>query len=87
MGHENVRDEDNPKGSDKPFVQINFVNAHELKPNAKYLIVVSQEVMDESDVRKLTKSLGEMGIKNAVALHVPGDPDDAVKIIEQKESK
>lgn len=66
------------------FTQINFVNATILKPDARYIIVLNQEHFSVEDVAKLMQSLKQMGIKNAVALHIPGDPDDAVKIIKQE---
>lgn len=65
-------------------IHIEFINATELKPEAKYILVASQAQVDELQLTKIIGALNEMGIKNAVGVHVPGDPETAIRIIKQE---
>lgn len=65
-------------------VEINIVNATELKPGAKYIIGINKRYLSEEDVYKLGKRLDALGIHNAIGV-LSDNPDEAIKIIEQKE--
>jgi methylmalonyl-CoA mutase cobalamin-binding subunit len=67
-------------------IQIEFVNATELKPDSKYIIVASQDQVERDDLAVLIDKLKNLGINNIVALHVPGDPANAIHIIEQEKN-
>lgn len=64
--------------------KIHVVNATQLKPGAKYMFVIDKSAMPLEDVAALARHLRGIGIENAVAVMVDGDPKKLVKIIEQE---
>jgi hypothetical protein len=58
------------------------VPTFKLDPEAKYLIVIDSRAFTAEDAFKLTKYLKKMGMNNAVAMMVDGDPATAVRVIE-----
>ena len=66
--------------------KVNIVKAHtyELKPDSKYLIVLDNAAFSQHEAHQLLGQLREMGAPNALGMLVHGDPNKAVKIIEQE---
>lgn len=64
---------------------ITVVNATQLKPGAKYIFVIDKNAMTLHDVSALAKHLNKIGIENAVAMMVDGNPNKLVKIVEQED--
>lgn len=60
------------------------VVAHELKPDANYVIIMDQNSIDTSTVNDVIKSLRRQGIKNVVAFMVNGSTDDVIQEIKEK---
>lgn len=67
-------------------IKVNIVNATELKPGAKYIIGINRRYITGADTGALIKQLNKMGIKNSVGI-VSENPDEAIKIIEQKDTE
>lgn len=68
---------------DTKEVQINIVNAVELKPDKKYLLAFDSHHFTMENAHHLLQALKRMGIENALAVFTNGDPDEGIKIIEQ----
>lgn len=66
--------------------EIIIVNTTELKPDAKYIIGINRRYITVADTKALIKQLNKMGIKNAVGI-MSYNPDEAIKIIEQKDTE
>lgn len=64
--------------------RIIITHATELKPGAKYLIAIDRASISQEDAELLLKALKGMGIENALLLMTDGDPNTAVKVIEQE---
>lgn len=63
--------------------KIVITNATELKPGSKYLIALDRNSCTQEDAHLLLKGLKGMGIDNAVAFMLDGDPNQTLQIVEQ----
>lgn len=70
----------------KTEAKIAITHATELKPGSRYLIVVDQNSITGEDLHLLVQGLRGMGIENALALSVDGDPTKLVQVVEQPET-
>jgi hypothetical protein len=64
---------------------IVITHATELKPGAKYLIALDRHAISMEDTQLLLSGLKGMGIENAVAVMVNGNPNELVQVVEQSE--
>jgi hypothetical protein len=68
-------------------LDVNIVQAHvaELKPDSRYIILLNGDKVTTEEAQRMLLQLDRMGIKNTLAMQVPGDPTNAIKIIEQED--
>lgn len=71
--------------SRKQEVEIVIANVTELKPDARYLIGLDSRAVSTDTADKLATRLDELGFANFVIMLSKGDPNETIKIIEQKE--
>lgn len=65
-------------------VKMVVAEAHELKPDKKYLIALDDNSITMEDAETLLKELKKIGVTNSVAIVTKGKPRDVLKIIEQE---
>lgn len=64
--------------------KIVIANATELKPDSKYLIVLDRNSCTMASAHDLLQGLKALGIDNAVAFMIDGDPNKTLQIVEQQ---
>lgn len=65
-------------------VELIKASVSELDPNKNYVIGLNQELISKADAAYLMECIEGMGVKNIVVAIFKGDPNKAMKIVEQK---
>lgn len=68
---------------DTQRIKVEVVNAVELKPESKYLVLVDGRTMNPEVPQAIADTFTDMGIENSMVVVVYGDPRQMVRILEQ----